>query len=186
MPDIALRIASLTLAAVFAWSAGSKLVRFEAWRTVLAGYRLPSPLELTARILVPVTEFAVAAALLLGAVRLGAAAALALLAAFSVAILRARSLQGDKLPCGCFGGVKNRDYRWSLARNAAFAFVALLVLTNGEDVSPLNGFAAPSGSEGAAFILVLAGVALIAWMVWTVSRAVKSDGTSIGSGGVQK
>ena len=184
MSDITVRIASLALASLFAWSAAAKLLRYDAWRIALAGYALPRPMELGARALVPLTELALAAAIVLGAVRLGAAASLALLAAFSIAILRARSIQGDKLPCGCFGRTKKRDYRWSLARNAGLALVAALTLARGEDVSPLDGFAVPSGSEVVAFGLVLVGAGLVVWMLLNVLRIGNSGAQSTASEGV--
>ena len=186
MPEIVIRILALALAGTFLWSAVAKLLRFENWRAVLAGYRLPAPLELGARILVPATEVAVAAALLAGAVRLGAAASVLSLAAFSIAILRARALQGDKLPCGCFGKTKTRDYRFSLLRNGVLALVSGALLVRGEDGSPLAGFGAPEGSEAVAAASVLVGAALIAWMVWGVLRVGKEGSQGLGSEGVRK
>lgn len=186
MPEIAIRVLALALSATFAWSAFVKGWRFDDWRTVLAGYRLGAPIELAARFLVPITEVAVTGTLLAGAVRLGAAASLLLLTAFSIAILRARALQGDKLPCGCFGATKIRDYRFSLVRNAGFAILAAALLLRGEDGSPLAGFAAPSGSETIAVVLIGAGGALIAWMVWSVMRIGRQGSQGITSEGVRK
>ena len=180
------RIVALGLSATFAWSAIVKLFRAGEWRGALGGYRLPRFMELGARFGVPAAEALIAAALLSGAVRLGAAASLALLAAFSIAILRARSLQGDKLSCGCFWRTKKRDYRLSLVRNAALALLAALLLARGEDVSPLQGFAAPSGSEVIAFVLVVAGIFFIGWMLRSVARIGRMDAERVGPEGVRK
>lgn len=186
MSDIAIRVLALALSATFGWSALAKGWRFDDWRAVLAGYRLPAPIAVLARLLVPLTEFGIAVSLLAGAVRLGAAASLLLLGAFSIAILRARALQGDKLPCGCFGATKIRDYRFSLLRNAGLAVLAVALLLRGEDGSPLTGFAAPSGSETIAVALVAVGGGLIAWMVWSVMRIGKSSSQGFRSEGVRK
>ena len=180
------RIIVLGLAATFAWSALAKVMRAAEWRAALGAYRLPRSVSAAARHGVPLTEILVSAALASGAVRLGAAASLALLAAFSIAVLRARSLQGDKLPCGCFGKTKKRDYRLSLVRNAALAALASLLLVRGEDVSPLRGFAAPSGSEVIALVLVVAGVFFIGWMLRSAARIGRMDAEQVGSEGVRK
>ena len=186
MPEIAVRVFALALSFTFAWSALGKVVRFDDWRKLLAGYRLPGPTEIATRFLVPASESAVVIAILAGNVRIGAAASLLLLAAFSIAILRARALQGDRLPCGCFGATKTRDYRFSLVRNAGLAVLAGALLVSGEDGSPLEGFAPPSGSETIAALLVLVGGALIAWMVWTVMRIGKHDPQAFRTEGVRK
>jgi uncharacterized membrane protein YphA (DoxX/SURF4 family) len=181
VPDTVLRLVSLTIALVFAWSAVAKILRFADWSALLRRYGLPRFLEAAARLLVPVSELAVAAALLLGALRLGAAAALLLLAAFFLGILRARSLQGDKLPCGCFGKTKTRDYRLTLFRNGALGLLSGIVLLSGEDGSPLRGLAAPSGSEIWAVPAIAVGIGLIGWMLWSVTRIGKD-----GSEGVRR
>lgn len=155
---------ALFLAAAFAWAAVAKVVRFAAWREALAGYRLPDVAEVAARPLVPLVE-AVTAALLLaggGASRAGAALALALTAAFSLAVLRARRLQGDRLPCGCFGGSGRRDYRLMLVRNATLGGAAALalLLPAVASVEP----AAPDPSQVLPAALAAAGVGLVAWL----------------------
>lgn len=180
------RIVALGLAAMFAWSALAKVLRASEWRVALGAYSLPRIMNHAARYGVPVAELLLSAAIVLGGVRLGAAASLALLGAFSIAILRARSLQGDKLPCGCFGKTKKRDYRLSLVRNAALAAMAGSLLVRGEDVSPLRGFAAPSGSEVIALVLIIAGVFLSGWMLRSVTRIGRMDAERVGPEGVRK
>lgn len=171
MPDPFLRVLALSLAGLFVWSAAAKVLRWDTWRTLLGRFGLPRAWGRPAAVLVPLCEVMVAAALLMGAVRLGAAASLALLAAFSLAILGARSRgEGDKLPCGCFGKTTTRDYRISLARNALLALMASALLVRGEDVSPLGGFGAPSGSEVVPLLLILLGGVVIGWMVRSVVR----------------
>ncbi len=117
---------------MFAWAAVAKLVRFAAWRTAVeGGYGLPRPLAAGARYGAPAAEAAVATLLLGGAVQAGASLALALTGVFGVAILRARSRVGRRLPCGCFGGRSAHDYRAMLALDLALAAAAVVVLASG-------------------------------------------------------
>ncbi|HEV2756044.1 MAG TPA: MauE/DoxX family redox-associated membrane protein [Actinomycetota bacterium] len=156
--------AALFLAAAFAWAAAAKAVRFPAWREALAGYRLPAPAELAARPLVPLAEGVTAALLVAGgdASPAGAAAAVALLAGFSLAVLRARRLQGDRLPCGCFGGSGHRDYRLMLVRNATLGAVAAVALLFPETGS--FDAAAPDASQVVPAALAAAGLGLVVWL----------------------
>ncbi len=154
-------LASL-LALVFAWAAVAKLVRFAAWRTAVeGGYGLPRPLAAGARYGAPAAEAAVATLLLGGAVQAGASLALALTVVFGVAILRARSIVGRRLPCGCFGGRSAHDYRAMLALDLALAAAAVVVLASGSAAAParLDPSAAVPG------LLAAAGVGLAAWVV---------------------
>lgn len=158
------------LALAFAWAAIAKVTRFAAWRAALAGYRLPKPAEASARFLVPVVEV-VAAVLLVGGgdvTKAGAALSVALLAAFSLAVLRARRLGDDRLPCGCFGGAGKRDYRLMLVRNSFLGVVAAAVLlvpdVAGYELRP------PEASQAVPAVLVALGIALIGWVVVSVAR----------------
>jgi hypothetical protein len=126
--DRASGLAAELLAAVFAWAAVVKVLRFRRWRTEVAGYRLPA--EGLVGAVVPLAETAVPVLVVSGFPAAAAILGLALLAAFSGAILRARRLQGDRLPCGCFGGRKRRDYRLLLARNLALGVVAMAALAD--------------------------------------------------------
>ena len=119
----------LLLAGTFAWAAAAKVIRRREWREAVGAHGLPRPLEILAETLVPPAEAAVVALILLGRVGAGAAWALLLLAAFSLALLRARRLGDGRVPCGCFGGRARRSLSWLLARNAALASTAVLSLT---------------------------------------------------------
>jgi hypothetical protein len=157
--------AALFLAAAFAWAAVAKLARFPAWREALAGYRLPEPAERAVRPLVPLTEAVVAVLLVSGgdASRAGAALAVALLGGFSLSVLRAQRLQGDRLPCGCFGGRGGRDYRLMLVRNATLGAVAATAL-----LFPRAGAfdaVAPDASQVVPAALAAAGLGLGVWLV---------------------
>ena len=158
------------LAVAFVWAAVAKASRPSAWRVALGGYRLPGPLLVPALVGVPAAEILAGFLLAAGGVatRAGAALCVGLLAAFSLAVLRARRLQGDRLPCGCFGGNGSRDYRLMLVRNAFLGGVAAAVLL----VPRLADYEleAPSSSQVVPALLVVVGVALIAWLAVSVTR----------------
>ena len=158
------------LAVAFFWAAIAKASRPPAWRAALVGYRLPTRVVTPALVLVPVAEIVAAVLLSAGgnASKAGAALSVALLGAFSLAVLRARQLGGDRLPCGCFGGSGSRDYRLMLVRNAFLGAVAASILlvpaVARYELEP------PPASDLLPALLVGLGVVLIAWLVMTVSK----------------
>lgn len=158
------------LAVAFVWAALAKASRPPAWRSALLGYRLPDQLVTPALVGVPVVEVVAAFLLAAGgaATKAGAALAVALLAAFSLAVLRARRLEGDRLPCGCFGGTGSRDYRLMLVRNAFLGAVAAAVLL----VPRLARYEleVPSSGEVVPALLVAGAAAAITWLALSVTR----------------
>lgn len=165
------RVAGLILAFVFTWAAVAKLVRFRSWRDALGRYGLPPALESVAVVGVPLAEAVTVVMLLITSARAGAALALASAAAGSLAVLRARRTQGDRLPCGCFGGDELRDYRLIVARNGVLAALTATVLLSDVRAGLLGEIRAPSGTEVIAFVMVLVGLVLLSW---TASRAATS------------
>jgi methylamine utilization protein MauE len=160
------------LAGVFAWAAAAKAVDLGGWREALAAHRL-GPLARPALLGVPFLEVSVAGLVLAGASRAGAALALALLVAFSGAILRARALQGDRIPCGCFGRTRARDYRALLVRNLALGVLAAAVLFTGASFPLFEWVRLPRGGEIAAAALVVVGLALAGWMARRAQAALR-------------
>jgi hypothetical protein len=149
--------AALLLAVVFAWAGVAKVVMPSPWRAALQGYALPPRLRVLTLWVVPAAELGVAGVLAAGPIRLGSALALAMLGAFSVAVLRARRFHGSTLPCGCFGGVRFRPVGHVLARNALIAAVAVVaILTPG---SPID---LPDGPQILPALLTLAALGLVA------------------------
>ena len=162
------------LAVTFGWAAAAKVIRFASWRRALLRYRLTRGVFAAAVAGVPAAEAAIALAIVIGLARPGAALAIALLSAFTAAIARARAITGDKVPCGCFGKMTERDYRVVLGRNVLLAMAAAVVLLRAGTHSPLEGLAAPQPSEVVPAALVVAGIALIVWVAsqlgsWTSS-----------------
>lgn len=169
MPDALIKLASLVLVVVFAWSAGAKVLRWSEWGSLLARYRL-GRVSIALRWVVPIAEAATAFVLATGIAKPGAAAALALLAVFSAAVLRLRSIEGDRLPCGCFGRTERRDYRVTLARNAVLALLAAAVLLSGE-VSLYDDVSMPSRDEAIPVALIVSGIVAALWLGVSVRRS---------------
>lgn len=165
---------ALLLAATFAWAAVAKVLAGARWRAALDGYGLPVPLKAAALALVPLAEAAAAALLALSAARAGAALGLALVSVFSLAVVRARALRGDRLPCGCFGGTTLRRARSLLARNALLAALCAVVVVSGPRAGTLG--AAPAGVL-VPVALVVAGVALAFWLAVEAGAHLRGERT---------
>ena len=165
------------LALAFSWAGIAKLSRFERWRSVLAGYGLADKTVPAAAILVPLAELAVAFVTIAASVQAGALGAAILLALFSVAILRARAVKGDRLPCGCFGGSAERHYSTMMMRNLGLGALAAIALL-GEGTSGPVLSALPSRTDLLPAVLVLLGLALVLWVASQTSRSLqrKTDG----------
>ena len=161
MSSLSVQLLAAVLSAVFVWSACAKLIRYREWQVALAGYRLPEPVERAARPGVPVAELLVPLLFVLGNVGAGAALVVALVAAFSLAVLRARALEGDRLPCGCFGRTKAHDYRLMLVRNSVLGVLAGALLLAGHDVPLFDGVGAPDASEALPITLSVAGLVAV-------------------------
>jgi hypothetical protein len=164
MPEVTGRIAALLLGFLFLWAAAAKVLRWHAWVRALTTYSI-GRWESLVRVVVPAAELLVGILLIAGAARVGAALALAMLAAFCLAVLRARALRGDRLPCGCFGRDERRDYRTMLLRNCLLGGLAAVVLLT-ETAPPLDGVRVPGAGEVLPAILVGVGVLLAAWVAW--------------------
>jgi methylamine utilization protein MauE len=158
------------LALVFGWAAGVKVARFGEWRQTLSGYSLPKPLETIVLPAAPVVEATVAILALSGRTRESAALAGGLLIVFCAAILRARSRQGRRLRCGCFGRSKMRDYRILFMRNLAVGVVAGSVFLADSGRRLLKGFRGPHLGEAIPALFVLMGLALGASVLGHIVR----------------
>lgn len=128
------QVARLGLALLFAIAAFHKLRDAAAFRTTLGEYRI-APASLTPALALGVVgaELATTGLLLLpGASSGGAAGALALLAAYSAAIGINLWRGRRHLDCGCLGPASRQPIApWLLARNAAVALAALVLLAPG-------------------------------------------------------
>ena len=166
-------VAAGVLGAVFAWSAGGKLLRPTDWRRAGSALSLRVPLDRVAAIGAPVAEAGVLGLVVAGVHRMAGIAGLALLVVFSLAVMRARRRAGDLVPCGCFGTVKARDYRVLLLRNAVLAVVAAVAAIWGSDVPRLRSPGIPTGADVLPLAFAVVGLSVAAW---TVVRSVRSLG----------
>ncbi len=163
-------VAAWGLVATFAWAAIAKIVRGEAWQRAVAAFGLRGSAGRAVALAVPVAEVGIVVLFLTGAVRPAAALTLALVAAFSAAVVRARTTQQrDKVPCGCFGGSGETDYRLLLARNAGLLVLAALILLSPGDAS----LTLPENAELVPTALVVVGGLLVTWMAVQTASALK-------------
>jgi hypothetical protein len=161
--DVGSGLAAEVLAVVFGWAALSKALAPARWRADLDAYRIPAPGAVA--LIVPLAEAAVPVLVLTGVPAFAPLLALALLGTFSAAILRARRLQGDRLPCGCFGGTARRDYRVLLGRNLALAVVAVAAVADTGDPWDIAGPA-----EVLPIVLLSIGLAVVLLLVREIRR----------------
>jgi methylamine dehydrogenase accessory protein MauD len=132
--DVALLIARLLLAVVFALSGVAKLADRAAFRQVAIDFGVPSPLATPLGIFLPLAELAVAAALIPTVTAWwGALGSLALLLLFTAAI-GANLVQGRKPDCRCFGRLHSAPVGWrTLARNGLLLALAAFVVWSGTE-----------------------------------------------------
>lgn len=175
MPDITLRIAAGVLGLVFVWAGSAKLVRWQTWRTGLRRYQLGT-WATPAVVVVPILELTVVAGLIGGFSLAASALTLALLAGFCLAVLRARTAAGDRLPCNCFGADSAHDYRTMLVRNGLLGVPAAMILLSGEDFYLFGDARLPSASEAIPVALIGVGLLLGLWMVRVVSTMANGGG----------
>jgi hypothetical protein len=167
-------LSALALVAVFAWAAVAKMVRYTAWNRALAAYGFDGATRQLAAPFVPTAEIATAIVLAFVSVQVGSALSLALLGGFSLAVLRARARRGNRLPCGCFGKTKARDYRLMLLRNGALAALAAVVLLSSETEGLLSGMDVPPAGELLPAVLAAIGVGIAGVVLWQANRALSN------------
>jgi hypothetical protein len=156
-------VAAAVLAIAFAWAAVSKIASARSWRRALSGYGLPSGVERLAAVGVPVAEASIPLLVLLGLPQAAGIIATGMLIAFSGAVLVARARRGDRLPCGCFGGARVRDYRAMLARNALLAGVGLLAALGASDATVPARIVAPGREDLLPAAIVVVSLAVASW-----------------------
>jgi hypothetical protein len=141
-------------------------------RDTLGDFGLPRGLAAVGTVVLSLAELTVAVLLARPTTaRLGAVAAVAVLAVFSIAIGRVL-LRGERPDCACFGRLHSAPVGpATLVRNVSFAAVAALVAA----VGPGRGLGAALGAINVtplgivAFVLSVAAV-LQAWFAWQLFR----------------
>ena len=161
------------LSAVFVVAAVAKLADRLGTRAALEAFgvrRLAAP----AATLLPVVELVVAVALVPAATaRWGALAALALIAIFSLAILRTLRL-GSTPDCNCFGGLSQTEVgRGTLVRNGLLGSVAAFIALGGQSVSGLNWITVPAAQDRVAIAFL---ITCLAGLVWFCGQLLQQNG----------
>src|SRR5579863_3622315 len=132
--EFTLLTSRLLLASVFLLAGASKLVDPLGFRKALRGFGLPRALARPMVVVLPVLELAVAVALVPARLAwYGARGALALLAAFMIAVGVAM-LRGRKPDCHCFGQLHSAPVGWpTLVRNCVLAVFAGWLASRGPE-----------------------------------------------------
>jgi hypothetical protein len=162
-------LAAAALAAVFSWSAVSKIVGFSRWRRMLLSQRLPRAAERVSSWSVPLGEAFVPVLVVTGSVHAAGAWALLLLAVFSIELVRVRRLVGARVPCGCFGGREAIDVRTALVRNAGLGLLAMVVTVFGHDRPAIRWPGVPAAADLVPSMLALGAVLAAALTAWRAS-----------------
>ena len=178
--DIALLIARLLLAAVFALSGVAKLADQAGSRQAMVVFGVPSPLAKPFGLFLPLAELAVAAALIPAvAAWWGALGALALLLVFVVGI-GANLAQGRKPDCRCFGQLHWAPVGWkTLARNGLLIAVATYVVWRGTQNSGPSAVSWVGDLSAAQLLGLLFGlviVALLGIQGWFILHLLRQNG----------
>lgn len=161
-------LSQLLLAVVFAVAGIAKLADRTSTRGAIEGFGIPPRAARVGAGLLPVVELAIAAALLTApTARWGAAAAVVMLAIFSLAI--ARVLRSGSAPdCNCFGGLTQTEVgRGSLIRNLLLGALATLILVGvGGPVSAVSWVTIPAAEDRVGIALLIACVVLLGLFCW--------------------
>ncbi len=162
-------IAAAGLAAVFVWSAASKVMGARRWRRALTAYGLPPALERTAAWAVPAAESIVPVLVVAGLPRAAAVWSGVLLVVFSGALIRARRRVGGRVPCGCLGGSGDIDVNAALARNATLFLVAAYVFGRASDRASISWPGVPGAADALPSLLTVGALIASALVVWRAS-----------------
>src|SRR4051812_35383105 len=177
--DVALVVARLLLAAVFAVAGAAKLADLAGSRAALAGFGLPVSAARALGTLLPFAELAVAGLLLFSSTaRAGAVGALSLLVLFAVGI--SISMARGKAPdCHCFGQLHSEPAGpRTLARNLVLAALAGFVVFAGDSAGPgvSEAVAELDGAEWAAVAGALVFLTLMAGVIAAVVGLLRQNG----------
>lgn len=168
---VAVSLSQLVLIVVFAVAGVAKLADLGGTRRAVESFGVPSRLAPAAAVLLPLAELAVAVALVPSATaRWGALAAIALLLAFSVAIVRVLR-RGTAVDCNCFGGLAQTEVgRGTLVRNALLGLLAVFVAAGGESVGAFGWATAPAPGDRLAIVLLVGAVFGLCVFCWRLLR----------------
>lgn len=155
-------LAALSLATVLVVSGAAKLLDRRGSAATLSGFGVPERLVPAAGLGLPFAELGIAAALLVPATaRAGAAAALVLFAAMTVAVGWTLA-RGRRPDCGCFGKLHSSPIgRTTIARTLALSSLAAILAATDPDSpaalahEPVAWLVALASAEGLLLLLLL-------------------------------
>jgi len=164
--DTVVLAVQVALFGVFFTAGVTKLLDPPGSRAALTGFGLPDWAVRPGAWLLPLAELAIAAGLLVRpSARVAAVTALLLLAAFAAGIVRAMA-RGESPDCHCFGQIHSEPVgARTLARNAGFAALALVIVVAGPRVALDSWVSARSAAELVAIVAVATALALAAYAV---------------------
>lgn len=181
--DATLLTGRLLLAAVFLVAALGKLADLPGSRRAVTSFGIPASLALSVGLLLPLTELAVAVALLpIATAPWGALGALILLLAF-VAVISLNLVRGQTPDCHCFGQIYSEPIGvGTLIRNGVLALLALFLIVTGRTTSGLDPFASLLGFTAAERLGVALGalaVVLLAAQSLFLLRLIRQNETLV-------
>src|SRR5829696_287465 len=178
--DVALLLARLLLAVVFAVAGVAKLGDRAGSGRAVAEFGVPTPLATPLGVLLPLAELTVAAALIpTSTAWWGAVGALMLLLLFVVGI-GANLARGRKPDCHCFGQLHSEPAGWkTLARNGVLAALAGFVVWRGyggAGPSAVGWLTNLSTAQAAGLVVGLAVLGAVAAQWWLLLHLLRQNG----------
>ncbi len=175
--DSLLVFARVVLSAVFVVAAGAKLLDPKGTRNAATELGVPERFAATVAALLPLTELAVALALLsVRSASWGALAALTLLLLFTVVIV-VNLLLGRRPPCRCFGSTDTRPIGWpTLIRNGVLLALAGFVLLAGPGPGIVALISQAASSDVVRPSVVIGLVAAVAVEAWLILHLIRQQG----------
>jgi methylamine dehydrogenase accessory protein MauD len=178
--DVALVVARLLLALVFAVAGAAKLANRAGSKQTMVDFGVPTSLAGPLGVLLPLAELAVAVALIpISTAWWGALGALVLLLLFVVGI-GANLSRGRKPDCHCFGQLHSEPAGWNtLVRNGVLAAVAGFVVLqgyHGAGPSAVGWLAGLSTAQVAGLVIGMAVLGVLAAQWWILLHLLRQYG----------
>jgi peroxiredoxin/uncharacterized membrane protein YphA (DoxX/SURF4 family) len=175
--DVTLLVARLFLAAVFLLAGLTKFAGYRGFRAAVADFGVPKSLTVPATVAVPIVEVLVAVGLVMpGWARTSAAAALALLLAFSAAIT-INLARGRQPECRCFGQLQSGPINSrTLVRNGVLVGLAAIVVWRGPGQGLRGGGDSLTLESAVVLAVIIALLAVVAAQGWLLINLLRQNG----------
>jgi len=178
--DVALLICRVALALTFVTAGLAKFADRAGARQAMTDFGVPTELSPAVATLLPVTELAVALALIpRPSAWFAGLGALALLLIF-MTVIGWNLARGRRPSCNCFGQLSTGPIGWrTLARNAVLAAPAILIVAHGRantGTSAVRWLSRLSPAEGVGLALAILGYALLALLAVLAFNLMRQQG----------